>query len=59
MQEKKDQPVQGETGEKKQWPGDETGKQGGQGDAGKKGGTGDVDRGGGQGGQQPGTEKKL
>jgi hypothetical protein len=60
MQEKKDQPGQGDVGtEKKQWPGDEAGKQGGQGDAGKKGGTGDVDRGGGQGGQQPGTEKKL
>ena len=41
MQEKKDQPVPGDTGEKKQWPGDEAGKQGGQGDIGKKGG-GDV-----------------
>lgn len=55
MQEK--QPGQSDTpGEKKQWPGDETGKQGG--DIGKKGGSGDVDRDGGQGGQQPGTEKK-
>jgi hypothetical protein len=60
MQEKKDQPGQGDLGtEKKQWPGDEAGKQGGQGDVGKKGGSGDVDREGGQGGQQPGTEKKL
>ena len=58
MQEKKD-PGQGDMGEKKPWPGDEPGKQGGQGDIGKKGGSGDVDRGGGQGGQQPGTEKKL
>jgi hypothetical protein len=59
MQEKKDQPGQGDMGEKKQWPGDETGKQGGQGDVGKKGGSGDVDREGGQGGPQPDTEKKL
>jgi hypothetical protein len=56
MQEKKDQPGQGDT---KQWPGDEAGKQGGKGDIGKKGGSGEVDRGGGQGGPQPGTEKKL
>ena len=56
MQEKKDQPGQGDPGgEKKPWPGDESGKQGGQGDIGKKGGSGDVDRGGGQGG----PEKKL
>jgi hypothetical protein len=63
MQEKKDQPGQGDMGgQQKPFPGDEAGKQGGQGDIGKKGGTGDVDRGGGQGGQQqqqPGTEKKL
>jgi hypothetical protein len=60
MQEKKDQPGQGDLGtEKKQWPGDEAGKQGGQGDIGKKGGSGEVDRGGGQGGPQPGPEKKL
>jgi len=59
MQEKKDQPDQGDMGgSKKPWPGDETGKQGGQGDVGKKGGSGDVDRGGGQGGAQP-DEKKL
>jgi len=58
MQEKKDQPGQGDTGgSPKQWPGDETGKQGGQGqgDVGKKGGSGDVGREGGQGG----PEKKL
>jgi hypothetical protein len=61
MQEKKDQPGQGDVGQQKPFPGDETGKQGGQGDSGKKGGSGDVDREGGQGGpqQQPGTEKKL
>jgi hypothetical protein len=58
MQEKKDQPGQGDMGgSQKQWPDDEAGKQGGQGqgDVGKKGGSGDVDRGGGQGG----PEKKL
>ena len=45
MQEKKDQPGQGDTGgQQKPFPGDETGKQGGQGDVGKKGG----DIGGGQ-----------
>ena len=45
MQEKKDQPGQGDPGsEKKPWPGDESGKQGGQGDIGKKGGTGEVGR---------------
>jgi hypothetical protein len=55
MQEKKDQPGQGDLGDdKKQWPGDEAGKQGGQGDVGK-GGSGEVDRKGGQGG----PEKKL
>ena len=57
MQEKKDQPGQGDTGgPQKQWP-DESGKQGGQGqgDVGKKGGSGDVGREGGQGG----PEKKL
>jgi len=61
MQDKtKDQPGQGDMGEKKQWPGDETGKQGGQSDVGKKGGSGDVDREGGQGGQTGSqTEKKL
>ena len=61
MQEKKDQPGQGDVGgEKKQWPGDEAGKQGGQGDVGKKGGSGDVDREGGQGGQTGGQlEKKY
>jgi hypothetical protein len=57
MQEKKDQPGQGDTGgSQKQWPDDEAGKQGGQTDVGKKGGSGDVDRQGGQGGQ---PEKKL
>jgi hypothetical protein len=62
MQEKKDQPGQGDMGgEKKHWPDDEAGKQGGQGDVGKKGGSGEVDRGGGQGGQPAGKpdEKKL
>ena len=59
MQEKKDQPGQGEKGgDKKQWPDDEAGKQGGQGDAGKKGGSGEVDRGGGQGGQTGGQPEK-
>jgi hypothetical protein len=58
MQEKKDQPGQGDMGgSEKKWPGDEAGKQGGEGDVGKKGGSGDVDREGGQGGPQP--EKKL
>ncbi len=57
MQEKKDQPGQGDMGgTQKPLPGDEAGKQGGQGDIGKKGGSGDVDRRGGQGGQ---PEKKL
>ena len=57
MQEKKDQPGQGDMGDdKKQWPGDETGKQGGQGDIGKKGGSGDV---GSEKPSQPGTEKKY
>jgi hypothetical protein len=56
MQEKKDQPGQGDTGgSQKPWPDDKTGKQGGQGDIGKKGGSGEVDREGGQGG----PEKKL
>jgi len=56
MQEKKD-PLQGDmAGDKKQWPGDEAGKQGGQGDVGKKGGSGDV---GSEKPSQPGTEKKL
>jgi len=59
MQEKKDQPGQSDMGgDKKQWPGDEAGKQGGEGDVGKKGGSGEVDRGGGQGGPQP-DEKKI
>jgi hypothetical protein len=58
MQEKKDQPGQGDKPIEKNWPGDETGKQGGQGDVGKKGGSGDVDREGGQGGPKP-DEKKL
>jgi hypothetical protein len=60
MQEKKE-PGQGDMGgQGKEWPkGDETGKQGGQGDIGKKGGTGDVGREGDKTGQQPGTEKKL
>ena len=47
MQEKQNQPGQGDTGGGKQWPQGETGKQGGgqgQGDVGKKGGTGDVGR---------------
>jgi hypothetical protein len=53
MQEKKDQPGQDDMGsEKKQWPGDEAGKQGGHGDVGKKGGSGEVDREGGQGGPE-------
>ena len=57
MQEKKDQPGQGEMGgSQKQFPGDETGKQGGQGDIGKKGGSGDV---GSDKPSQPGTEKKY
>jgi hypothetical protein len=55
MQEKKDQPGQGDMGEKKPFP-DEAGKQGGQGDIGKKGGSGDV---GSEKPLQPGTEKKL
>ena len=62
MQEKKDQPGQSGDmgGEQKPWPGDEAGKQGGQGDIGKKGGSGDVGREGGDlGGGKPGTEKKL
>ena len=59
MQEKKDQPGQGDVGgEKKQWPGDEAGKQGGEGDVGKKGGSGDVDRKGGQGGETGGQPEK-
>jgi hypothetical protein len=58
MQEKTDQPGQGDTGgSQKPWPRDDTGKQGGQTDVGKKGGSGEVDRGGGQGGPQP--EKRL
>ena len=58
MQEKKDQPGQSGDmgGDTKQWPGDETGKQGGQGDVGKKGGSGDV---GSEKPSQPGTEKKF
>jgi len=58
MQEKKDQPGQGDTGggSQKPYPGDETGKQGGQGDVGKKGGSGDV---GSEKPAQPGTEKKY
>jgi hypothetical protein len=57
MQEKKDQPGLGDMpGEKKPFPGDETGKQGGQGDIGKKGGSGDV---GSDKPSQPGTEKKY
>jgi hypothetical protein len=56
MQEKKDQPGQGDTGVQKPFPGDETGKQGGQGDIGKKGGSGDV---GTEKPSQPGTEKKY
>ena len=50
---KKDQPGHGDMGsEKKPWPGDESRKQGGQGDVGKKGGSGEVDREGGQGGPE-------
>ena len=57
MQEKKDQPGQGGMGSpQKPLPGDEVGKQGGQGDIGKKGGSGDV---GSEKPLQPGTEKKL
>lgn len=53
MQEKKDQPGEGDMGgSQKQRPGDEAGKQGGQSDVGKKGGSGDVDREGGQGGPE-------
>jgi hypothetical protein len=52
MQEKKDQPGQGDMGDKKPFP-DEAGKQG---DIGKKGGSGDV---GSEKPSQPGTEKKL
>ena len=55
MQEKKDQPGQGDVGSpQKPVPGDEVGKQGG--DIGKKGGSGDV---GSEKPSQPGTEKKL
>jgi hypothetical protein len=55
MQEKKDQPGQGDVGSpQKPLPGDEVGKQGG--DIGKKGGSGDV---GSEKPSQPGTEKKL
>jgi hypothetical protein len=55
MQEKKDQPGQGDMGSTpKQRPGDESGKQGG--DIGKKGGSGDV---GSDKPSQPGTEKKY
>jgi len=59
MQEKKE-PGQGDMGDKgKQWPppGDESGKQGGQGDAGKKGGSGDVGRDDDKTGKEP--EKKY
>jgi hypothetical protein len=57
MQEKKDQPGQGDMGgQQKPFPGDESGKQGGQGDIGKKGGSGDV---GSEKPSQPGTEKKY
>lgn len=57
MQEKKDQPGQGDMGSpQKPLPGDEVGKQGGQGDIGKKGGSGDV---GSEKPSPPGTEKKL
>jgi len=60
MQEKTKEPGQGDTGGGKQWPQEETGKQGGQGgDIGKKGGSGDVGREGDKSGSQPGTEKKL
>ena len=53
MQEKTKEPGQGDQGGDK-WPkGDETGKQGGQGDIGKKGGSGDVGREGDKSGQQP------
>ena len=55
MQEKKDQPGQGDVGQKP-FPDDETGKQGGQGDIGKKGGSGDL---GSEKPSQPGTEKKY
>ena len=60
MQEKKE-PGQGDMGEKsKEWPqGDESGKQGGEGDVGKKGGSGDVGREGDKTGKEPGTEKKY
>lgn len=55
MQEKKDQPGQGDMGgQQKPFPGDETGKQGG--DIGKKGGSGDL---GSEKPSQPGTEKKY
>ena len=55
MQEKKDQPGQGDMGSPhKPLPGDDVGKQGG--NIGKKGGSGDV---GSEKPSQPGTEKKL
>jgi len=54
MQEKTKEPGQGDQGGAKPYPqGDETGKQGGQGDVGKKGGSGDVGREGDKTGQQP------
>jgi hypothetical protein len=59
MQEKKDQPGQGDMGGKQLPKDDELGKQGGQGDIGKKGGSGDVGREGDKTGQTGGTEKKY
>jgi hypothetical protein len=57
MQEKKDQPGQGDMGgQQKPLPGDEAGKGKPGGDIGKKGGSGDV---GGEKPAQPGTEKKY
>ena len=57
MQEKKVQPGQGDMGgQQKPLPGDDAGKQGGQGDIGKKGGSGDL---GSEKPSQPGTEKKY
>lgn len=60
MQDKQNQPGQGDMGGGKQFPQGETGKQGGQGqgDVGKKGGSGDVGREGDKTGGSQGTEKR-
>ena len=60
MQEKTKEPGQGDQGGAKPYPqGDETGKQGGQGDVGKKGGSGDVGREGDKTGQQPAVSARA